>query len=154
MENTEKLKSYIQRFIKGETPASIAFSLIEKDDCDGLAVLIDCGLDLRTNNYVFTAIDNSANKCFDLLLEKGANMIAGGRACNGNMLYYVEPLEYAVLLNNMNFAKKLVAHGVPLSTQGGIEILRKYRKCIGGENCDILNNERAKYIQNNPVVEL
>ena len=153
MENTEKLKTYIQRFIKGENAASIAYSAIEKDDCDGLAALIDCGLDIRTNNFVFAAIDSSSNKCFDLLLEKGANMIVGGRAHDGRTLFYVEPLEYAVLINDMNYAQKLVAHGVPLNTQGGIDILRKYRKCIGGGNCDLLNNERAMYVRKHPTIE-
>ncbi len=153
MENNAKLKGYIQRLIKGEDASSIAYSAIENDDIEGLTVLIDCGLSLRSDNFVFAAINSSSNKCFDLLLEKNANILVGGRAYNGHSMFYAEPLEYAVIINNMNFAKKLVAHGAPLYTQGGIEILRKYRKCIGNENCDILSNQRALYVREHSQVE-
>ncbi len=153
MENYNKLKDYIQRLIKGEKASSIAYSAIENDDSEGLSTLIDCGLSLRSDNFVFAAINSSASKCFDLLLEKNANILVGGRAYNGHSMFYAEPLEYAVIINNMDFAKKLVAHGAPLYTQGGIEILRKYRKYIGADNCDVLNNERAIYVRNHQLPE-
>lgn len=153
MEINKKVKDYMQRLIKGEKASAIAYSAIENDDNEGLAVLIDCGLDLLSDNFVFAAIDSSANKCFDVLLEKNANLMRGGRAYDGTCMFYVEPLEYAVIINNMNYAKKLIAHGAPLTTQGGIDILRKYGKYIGGDNCDILREQRALYVSNQPQIE-
>jgi len=153
MENIEKLKAYMKRLIGGEKAVELAYSAIEKDDSEGLSALIDCGLSLRSDNFVFSAIDRSATKCLDLLLEKNANIFVGGRAFHGQSLLYAEPLEYAVILNDMDSAKKLVAHGAPLCTQSGIDILRKYRKCIGGENCDILRSQREQYVREHSQIE-
>lgn len=146
MDEITKLKKYLQRSMNGEPSASIAFSALETDDDKGLQILIDCGLDLQKDNFVFSAMNNNATKCFDLLLSKNANILMGGRASNGRTLLYFEPLEYACLISNMHYAQKLVEHGAPLTTQSGGDILRRYRKYIGAEGCEILLQTRSNYV--------
>lgn len=153
MEDTARLKSYLRRALNGEDAPALAYSAIERDDREGLELLIECGLNVKVHNFIFTAIDNSATKCFDLLLDKGANVLMGGRASNGNRVIYFEPLEYACILNNVDVAQKLVEHGAPLITQGGGDILRQCRKYIGAENCEKLLKTRSTYLDNHSISE-
>lgn len=139
------LKDLLKSMIKGEKPLSLTYEAIHRDDIETLQLLIDGGIDIKNNNFVFTALDNRAFKCLDLLIEKGASLTYGGRAFNGSTIIYVEPLELACVNRQLDIAKKLVANGAPLKTFAGVNVLKKYQKFIGEEHSEELKKIAKDY---------
>ena len=141
----EILKKLLKNFIHSEKLVSLTFEAIRLDDTDMLNLLIDLGMNIQNHNFVFTALDNRAYKCLDLLIEKGASLTLGGRAFNGTNIIYVEPLELACINKQMELAKKLVACGAPIKTFAGVDVLRKYKQTLGDEGCDELKKIAEQY---------
>ena len=142
----EKMKNIIKQFLQGETQQDIVYNAISRDDARTLQILFDLGLKLKQgDNYLFTAVDMRARKCFDLLLKFGASKDIGGRTYFDGKFVYATPLELACMTNQIEFAEKLVKSGMALQNNFGENILRKYVKNLQQEGCERLKNARVSF---------
>ncbi len=145
MENAV-VKGILHKLVTGTSSKQVAYDAISKDDIDTLKVLIDAGLRFDYNdNYIFTALDNHADKCFDLLLESDASKCAQGKLYVDDRIRDVEPLEMACITRQQDKAEKLVEHGASLKTVLGRDILKYWKKYIADEDKTRLIAARKKY---------
>ncbi|WP_214072610.1 ankyrin repeat domain-containing protein [Mucilaginibacter sp. dw_454] len=97
-----------------DVPADV-FKAIKSDDAATLAKLVtkdninNCYLEGSWSYTLLSiTIRSSAKKCFDLLIEKGADV---NHACEG----YVPPLMHAAKYGSLDMVKTLVAKGADVS---------------------------------------
>ena len=146
LDENEKMKNIIKLFLKGETQQDIAYNAISNDDAKTLQILIDSGLKLQQGeNYLFSAVDMRAKKCFDLLLNAGASKnICGRTYCDGKFIY-ATPMELACIIGQIDMAEKLVKSGMTLQNNFGEDILRKYFRSLKEDGCERLRSARLAF---------
>lgn len=142
-------KNILKKLVKNVSPKQIAYDAISQDDVDTLQVLIGAGLKFdMMDNYIFTAIDTRAFKCFDLLIESGASKTARGKISVEGKIVDVEPLELACIMNRQDVAQKLVENGAELKTVLGRDILKYWKKYIRDDDKTMLLRAREKFNKN------
>ncbi len=122
------------------------YDAINKDDSLELSELLKHKIKNYNENYLFTAVDAKAKKCFDILLENNANKECLGRTYYDGEYCDVSPIELACMTNQIDFVRKLVNNGVSLKNRNGENILYKYGQNIYKDDKEEIKQLRKQFI--------